>query len=275
MVLGAEQRRVRVDGKPVSAGGGHFQQLPMVLFQPGNMELVQGGPGGRRRFLDRALFQAEPTYPAALRDYGRALASRNRLLKERGAERAAIAAFEDQLARHGATVVAGRERFVARLAPLFAEAAEQIGGAERATVDYRPAVGGDAAALAAALERARPRDLERGHTSVGPHTDELELALGGRAARRYASQGQQRTLVLALKIAETRVLAEACGRIPLLLLDDVSSELDRERNRRLMLFLDEVGGQLFVTTTHLEHILLEDDRVDFDVADGAIARRPG
>jgi DNA replication and repair protein RecF len=268
--LGERQRRVRVDDQPVATGGGHFQTLPMVLFQPGNMELVQGGPGARRRFLDRALFQAEVTYPSAQRDYGRALASRNRLLKERRADRQAITAFDTQLVRHGARIAEQRARFVERLAPRFVEAAAEIGDAEAAQIEYRPRVAGGAAELADALEQALPRDLERGHTSVGPHTDDLELELDGRSARRFASQGQQRTLVLALKIAETRTLADACGRLPLLLLDDVSSELDRERNRRLMGFLDGVGGQVFITTTHLEHILFEHDRVDFAVTDGRV-----
>jgi DNA replication and repair protein RecF len=245
----------------------------MVLFQPGNLELVQGGPGGRRRFLDRALYQAEPTYPAAQRSYGRALASRNRLLKERRGDRRAIAAFDAQLVEHGARLTEQRARFIELLAPRFGEAAAEIGAGEQARIAYRPRVAGGADVLAAVLEQTLARDQERGHTSVGPHTDDLEIELDGQAARRFASQGQQRSLVLALKIAETRVLAEATGRLPLLLLDDVSSELDRERNRRLMGFLEGVGGQVFVTTTHLEHILLERERIDFAVSHGAV--QPG
>jgi DNA replication and repair protein RecF len=264
-------RRVRVDGKAPRADGGHFRALPMVLFHPGHMELVQGGPEARRRFVDRALYQADRAYPAEHRSYLRALASRNRLLKAAAPDAGALAAFEAQLVLHGARIVAARERFVAELAPLFAAAVEEVGGEAGAGIAYAPSAR-DEGELAARIAAARPLDLARGFTTVGPHADEIELALKGRSARRFASQGQQRTAVLAAKIAETRALAAATGRTPLLLLDDVSSELDDDRNARLFAFLDGVGGQVIITTTHPKHVVVAGERIDFAVEGGAVRR---
>jgi len=269
--LGADGRRVRVDGKAPRADGGHFRTLPMVLFHPGHMELVQGGPDARRRFIDRALYQADRIYPAEHRAYLRALASRNRLLKTPTQDVRALEAFEAQLVAHGARVVAARERFVAALAPLFAEALEEVSREAGGGIAYAPNAR-DEGALAARLGADRAADLARGFTAAGPHADELEFEVKGRSARRFASQGQQRTAVLAAKIAETRALAAATGRTPLLLLDDVSSELDDARNASLLAFLDGVGGQVFITTTHPKHVVVTGERVDFEVDGGAMRR---
>ncbi len=261
------ERRARVDGKPPQVDGGHFRALPMVLFHPGHMELVQGGPDARRRFLDRALYQAERGYPAAHRAYTRALKSRNHLLKDRAPEARSLDAFDAQLAAHGARIVDARARFVAALAPLFGEALEDVSAERGGGIAYAPSAAGEEG-IASALAASRGKDVARGFTSVGPHADDLDFEVGGRSARKFASQGQQRTAVLAAKIAETRALAVATERTPILLLDDVSSELDDQRNASLLAFLDRVGGQVFVTTTHAKHIAVAGERVDIDVDRG-------
>jgi DNA replication and repair protein RecF len=263
-------RRIRINGVPSRPDGSHFRELPMVLFHPDHVDLVRGGPEGRRRFLDRALFQAEPRYPTIHRDYLRALASRNSLLRRRPPDHRCLSLFEDQLAQSGERLIELRGSFVGALSPLYVDAATHIGRSGGASLAYRPGIEGDRAVLMAAWERSRARDLEVGHTIAGPHTDDLLLEIDGRPARRYASQGQQRTLALALKIAETRVLEVATGRTPLLLLDDVSSELDRERNRRLFEFLVAAGGQVFITSTHEDHILAGGQRLDYRVEDGRV-----
>lgn len=269
--IGERGRRARVDGKAPRADGGHFRDLPMVLFHPGHMELVQGGPDARRRFVDRALYQADRTYPAEHRAYLRALASRNRLLKAEKPDERSLEAFEAQLASHGARIVAARDRFTNKLAPLFSEALAEVSLESGGSISYAPSVR-DEAALAAKLADERRGDLARGFTSAGPHTDDLEIEIKGRSARRFASQGQQRTAVLAAKIAETRALAAATGRTPLMLLDDVSSELDDARNESLLAFLAGVGGQVFITTTHRKHVVVAGERVDFAVEEGAVTR---
>ena len=270
--FGPELRRVRVDGKPAQVDGGHFRALPMVLFHPGHMELVQGGPDARRRFLDRALYQADRGYPALHRAYGRALKSRNRLLKERRLDEPSLAAFDAQLVENGARIVAARERFLAALAPLYDEALAEVSGERGGRIAYAPSAR-DGAELAARLAAERAEDHARGFTAAGPHADDVEFEVRAMSARRFASQGQQRTAVLAAKIAETRALAAAVGRTPILLLDDVSSELDEARNAALLSFLSRTGGQVFITTTHAKHVAVEGERIDFEVADGAL-RRP-
>lgn len=263
-------RRIRVDEKPVQAGSGHFRNLPMVLFHPTTMALVQGGPDARRRFLDRALFQAEPLYPVLFRDYGKALSNRNRLLKSPSVDRRALIAFDEQLAELGAQIVVLRETFIETLRPLFVEAFGSISIGLSGEIAYLPKFSGDSKMMREALEKRLPADIARGFTSVGPHGDDMDIVIDGRSARKFASQGQQRMIALSLKIAETTVLALATQRIPILLLDDVSSELDRDRNRQLFRFLAGVGGQVFITTTHPDHILIEEHRSDFVVEDGTL-----
>lgn len=270
ITLTENDRRIKVDGRARWPDGEHFRSLPMVLFHPGNLDLIQGGPQARRRLLDRALFQAEGVYPTVLRDYNRALRSRNRLLKDRPVDRRAMAPFERQLVELGARVCGYRQRLIDVIGPLFIEAFEEVSGINRAGLAYRPSIEGDEDQLAAALEKAQRRDTERGFTSVGPHADDLEVRVDDRPARRFASQGQQRAAALSLKIAETRALARVTERIPLLLLDDVSSELDEIRNARLFDFLIGVGGQVFITTTHVDTIRVREKRTDFEVDAGVV-----
>ncbi|MBW2278022.1 MAG: DNA replication/repair protein RecF [Deltaproteobacteria bacterium] len=272
ITLTENERRLRVDSKSRRPDGSHFRSLPMVLFHPGNLDLVQGGPQARRRLLDRALFQAEGAYPDVLSDYNRALRSRNRLLKDRPLDRRALEPFDRQLAELGARVCGHRRQIVSLLEPLFLEAFEEVSGTSRSGLTYRPSVEGDGEEFAATLGESLKSDIDRGFTARGPHADDLEVLVDDRAARRFASQGQQRAAALSLKIAETRALARVTERIPLLLLDDVSSELDEIRNARLFDFLAGVGGQVLITTTNLDTIRVHEDRTDFSVIDGAISR---
>lgn len=268
--LSASERRVRSSGKRVLRFQDHFRTLPMVLFHPSTTALVQSGPEMRRRFLDRALFQAEPEYPTLHRDFQRVLKSRNRLLAERRVDRRALAPYDSQFARLAARLVEHRHRFVDVLAPLFQEAFFAIGSGAVASLLYQPKMEGDAQAMEQALAARVEADASRGHTTAGPHADDLAVLLGDRPARKLASQGQQRMLALALKIAETRAVCRACGRVPILLLDDISSELDRERNQALFSFLAGEGGQVIITTTHLDHILIREERTDFVLENGRL-----
>lgn len=275
IAIAQNERRVRVDGKAVRPEGDHFRMLPMVLFHPGNLDLAQGGPLPRRRFLDRALFQISRPYPALFKDYGRALRSRNRLLKNRPVDRRALEPFDRQLASIGARICHQRSEFVGLLSPLFEETFEEVSGDSRAAAIYRPSVEGGAEEIARALVEALRNDIDRGYTTIGPQADDLELVVDQRLARRFASQGQQRAIVLSLKIAETLALTRSASRVPLLLLDDVSSEFDEQRNARLFQFLGGVGGQVFITTTSFETIRVAEQRTDFEVVDGEFLRRGG
>jgi DNA replication and repair protein RecF len=253
-------RTAFVDGKRAPSLEAYFGGVSVVAFTPDDLAVVKGGPEGRRAFLDRSVFNRFPAHLEESRDYARALKSRNSLLKAR-APRAHLEAWDGTLARLGARLWTRRRATLGELGGRAVQAFERIGRTpDPARYAYRPAhLGGldfDAAgegalqeALSERLTQRLERDLERGHTSVGPHVDDLDIGLGPHPARAYASQGQARALVLAWKVAEIENLAAANGFLPLLLLDDVSSELDPERNAYLMGYLADSGAQVLLTTT--------------------------
>jgi DNA replication and repair protein RecF len=256
--IDASGRAALVDGKPVQSLGDYFGGVSVVAFTPDDLSVLKGGPDGRRRLLDRAAFNRFPAHLEAARDYQRALKQRNRLLKQ-GAAADLLDAYSEALAKVGARLIAGRRSLLSELAPRVDQSFTAIARGDGALgLLYEP--GGvpaqalqsqeeTAQALLAALRKRTAHDLERGFTSVGPHADDLALSLGGRSAKSFASQGQQRAIVLAFKIGEIENLRQTLGRPPLLLLDDVSSELDPARNAYLMEFLRASGLQVFLTTT--------------------------
>jgi DNA replication and repair protein RecF len=189
--------------------------------------------------------------------YSRALAQRNALVarvRAGAAGKAALDAWDAELARHGIRLMQDRSEAVDSLRPLFTELAASLGLPAEAELRYRPrSAAADADGLAAELAERRQADLERGFTAHGPHRDELQLLLAGASLRAYGSQGQQRAALLALLFAERSLLAERRARPPLMLLDDVMSELDAER-RELLASLLRSGGQAVITTTEPEHV---------------------
>ena len=277
-------RQASVDGKRAARLEDYFGGVSVVAFTPEDLAVVKGGPDGRRGFLDRAVFNRFPVYLKESRDYLRALKSRNTLLKQHAAPEY-LDAYNVALARTGSRVLVRRRALMAELAPRAEAAFHAIAKTgDPARYDYAPTpfaelyreaeVEALETALLAALEQRTRRDRERGFTSVGPHTDDLTLELGGRSARSYASQGQQRAFVLAWKVAEIENLSATLGYQPLLLLDDVSSELDPERNAYLMHYLAACGAQVFLTTTEasLVSAAAGDDTLWCRVEQGRVSR---
>jgi DNA replication and repair protein RecF len=277
------ERLLDVDGKRVHSLEDYLGRLSVVAFTPDDLTLVKGAPDERRRFLDRAVFGRAPAYLSESRDYLRALKARNKLLREH-ASPALRAAFDAPLARLGARLWRRRLALVDELAPLAARAFEAVGRLSvPLNVRYRHAgleleEGLDERTLEArlleGLESRLLLDSDRGFTSVGPHADDLQLQLGDRSARLYGSQGQQRAIVLSLKIGEIENLRAGLGRFPLLLLDDVSSELDPERNGFLMSYLRGLESQVLLTTTDpaLVASAAGDDAVVYEVSQGRVTR---
>ena len=268
-----QRRRLRLDDKRPRSTAAWFQTVRMVLFHPGDLVLAAGSADKRRAFLDRMLEQMDPIYASTLSSYEKALRSRNRLLKEERTDRRSVRAYDAILSKAGAVVGQARRRLIEDLGPRVERAfTEVFAGDTPLGVRYLPRVEPSEEAIAQALERSFEKDCARGFTTDGPHGDDLELRLHDVGARHHGSQGQHRTIVLALKTAELDLLTERTGRVPILLLDDVSSELDRSRNRRFFEVLSHAGGQVFLTTTHPDFILLENDRVDFQVEAGRLTR---
>jgi len=277
------ERVAEVDGRRVDSVDSYFGGVTVVAFTPDDLDLAKGPPEGRRRFLDRAVFGHFPGYLGESREYARALRSRNRLLRDKSPA-ALLEAFDGPLVRSGARVWRRRLDIVDALRPRATQAFEAVGhGHGGLALSYRasgaeldPAMPDEALSntLSSVLRQRLELDCERGFTSAGPHADDLLLRVAGRPARHYASQGQQRAAVLALKVGEIESLRDRLGRYPLLLLDDVSSELDRERNRTLMEYLRSLDAQVVLTTTDAALVqgAAGDDAVAYRVSAGQLSR---
>ncbi len=277
VAISGTHRSVLLDGKPSRSSVAYVTRTPVVLFHPGDLALVAGGAAGRRTLLDRVALFVEPVSMMHRARYGRALQGRQRVLAERGTGAAELDAFEQLAAEHGSALCRARaaaaDRLVAALYPIFAQMAPE---STELGATYRPAGAVSAAEFARELAARRWDDLRRGAATFGPQRDDLELLIEGRSARRQASQGQQRLLTLALKVAELACLRDARGAHPVLLLDDVSSELDPERAGAVYRLLDGTESQVFLTTTRPEviggHGTAERGRREFVLSRGMLGR---
>ena len=233
-----------VDKGRASALAGAFTA---VVFDPGHLSLVKGSPAGRRRFLDSALCQLYPGYLAALRRYTRLVTQKNALLKHYDRTPGAgemLDVFDEELVRVGEELIGRRKEYLERLFPLLSRNYEEISsGREALTSEYQPSSG--EVPLAEAVRRSRGVDLRAGFCTVGPQRDDIEFQLDGQSAKAFASQGQQRSIALSLKLAEASAAEDVTGEHPVMLLDDVLSELDASRQEYLLNRIG--GGQTFVT----------------------------
>jgi DNA replication and repair protein RecF len=257
-----EAKRMTVDGSAVERLTDVADRPLVSVFLPDRLELVLGAPALRRAHLDQVVAALWPARSATRRAYSAGLAQRNALIASVRAGRAtrtSLPAWDAELARHGVALMRDREETVERLRDPFAAHAEALGLEGGADLRYRPrSQAADADALAAELAERTDSDLQRGFTGHGPHRDELSLRRAGRELRSYGSRGQQRLGLLALLLAEREVLTESRAAPPLMLLDDVMSELDATRRGRLVEVL-RGGGQSVITTTELAHVPGADD----------------
>jgi DNA replication and repair protein RecF len=252
-----EAKRLKVDGAPVERLTDSPARPLVSVFLPDRLELVKGAPSGRRAHLDQLVSALWPSRSANRAQYSRAMAQRNALLGRVRAGRVgegALDAWDAELARWGVALRDDRAAAVERVAEGYPLLASELGLAGAAEVRYRPrSRAASPEELAEELRERRPSDLERGFTQHGPHRDELLLLRDGRELKAFGSQGEQRLALLALLLAERAVLTEERGAPPLMLLDDVMSELDADRRGMLVARLDD-GGQAVVTTTDLGHV---------------------
>jgi len=252
----AEGRRHLLDGQQADPATLARHRPPVAVFAPDRLSLVKGPPAERRAHLDGFATARWPSRGELRKRYGQALAQRNALLSRLAAGRGAVGeldVWDAGLASVAAPLVALRAEAVAELAQPFATTAAELGLAGGATLEYAPRAAGAAEEIRAGLEQRREQDIRMGRSSWGPHLDELKLNAGGRSLRRYGSQGQQRAALLALLFAEREALRAARRVTPLLLLDDVMSELDPGRRERLVARLDD-GGQALITAADRESL---------------------
>lgn len=270
-----------INGVKKKTGAALVGKVRAVIFSPEHLLLVKEGPFRRRSFIDGALCQLKPGFAAALSVYNRALQQRNALLKDlkRFPELSdTLEVWDARLARLGAVVMLERSAYVRQLAPQVSEVYEGISkGKEQIDVKYSPVVRCSVEnpsseeieeVFLRELKRMLGSDIRSGFTSVGPHRDDLEIALNGISARAYGSQGQQRSAVLAMKLAEAQTLSRVSGEAPVVLLDDVMSELDQSRQDYLLNHLH--GRQVLITCCSPETVSLQETGKRFRVEEGKI-----
>src|SRR3954467_12380351 len=251
-----EEKRVRVDGAPLERGADAPARPLACVFLPERLELVKGAPATRRGHLDQLVSALWPARADTRAAYARALPQRNALI---GRIRAGVSLerhldpWDYELARHGIELMSDRARAIAAIAPFFSERGRDLGLPDPVELRYLPrSKADDLEGLRRELAERRSADVERGFTQHGPHRDDMSLMHGGRLLRTLGSQGQQRVGLLALLFAERDVLSTR-GRPPLMLLDDVMSELDATRRERLA-DLVRGGGPAPITTTDVDHV---------------------
>lgn len=232
--------------------------LPVVYFSPDQIDLIKGSPNGRRKHVDDVLRQLFPTYGDDLAKYQQALRQRNealRLVQQKKTSREYLTYWDEPLRQHGLRLIEKRKRFVADISDYLRQFHQQLTNADDSlTMVYDQAGAPDGEAIDdertwhAASERSLAEEIQRGYTLIGPHRDDIVFYLHGRAARQFASQGQQRSIVLSLLLAELELIRDVRRQQPLLLLDDVFSELDEQRRNKLIRLIPP-AQQTFITAT--------------------------
>ncbi|MBA2662243.1 MAG: DNA replication/repair protein RecF [Bradymonadaceae bacterium] len=283
-------KRVFLNENPVRNLSDFFGTVNVVTFGPEDIYILKGGPSERRRFVDRAIFNAHPAYATEAMNFEEILKHRNALLKGDGYDANLFAVYDEQFIDYAASMLQRRLDFIHHFRPVLERTFRAIfdpdfeteiayemkwpstsPGHDGSLDELREDRVGVERLLQRGLEQSMREERQRGFTVIGPHRDDLSTTLNGRDVKTFASQGQHRAFVLAMKIAEITYLEERYHFAPILLLDDVSSELDRERNRHLFDFLrGREQGQVFITTTHRDYILLEDDVSVYRVQAGEV-----
>lgn len=269
------RRELRVNGSAIRRAADLLGNMNGVFFSPGELRLIQDGPDERRRFLNLSISQTSRSYCTALLRYRKVLDQRNNLLKERDVSLVleTLPVWDEQLAKYAAVIIRARREYLARLSPLAQEAhAFLTDGAEELSLEADGNyVGGEeeiARRLTRELSGAYERDLRLGYTTVGPHRDDIKISIDGKDARGFASQGQTRTAALAMKLAEVEIFKELSGEPPVLILDDVMSELDLPRRKKL---LERMKGiQCILTCTHAERVLYGTETNKIVIREGRI-----
>ncbi len=253
MYWSAQERSLALDGGPVRALTDYLGVLRTVVFCTEDLQLVKGTARARRRFADLLLSQTYPAYLPLLQRYTQALRSRNALLRQTVLDPAALEGFSRELVGAGEEIMRLRRELVPRFSPLAQAAYQGIANdAETLRLSYQPSVKHD---FTVELAQSQPRERSYRLTLVGPHRDDLQLSLDDRSAAQYGSEGQKRTLAIALKMAQAEYLAGIHGALPVLLIDDIMGELDVKRRAGFLPLLGRAHqshGQVFMTATE-EH----------------------
>jgi DNA replication and repair protein RecF len=271
-----EPKRLRVDGATVERLLDAPERPLVSVFLPDRLDLIKGAPALRRAHLDQLVAALWPSRVETRRSYLQVLSQRNALIgriRSGSGSRASLSTWDAQLAQHGIALMADRRQAVEMVAERSRRIGERIGFESELAVAYRPrSKAAEPQQLRQELAERIDQDLDRGFSGHGPHRDELTTQLGGRELRAYGSQGQQRLALLALLLAEREAIAEQRNTPPVMLLDDVMSELDHARREALVELLRAGGGQSVITTTDLDHVpgAMQDGVARLSIGDGCV-----
>jgi DNA replication and repair protein RecF len=258
-----DKKKIQINGMAIQRIGQLMGHLNGVMFSPEDMKIVKEAPSERRRYMDMEISQIKPQYFYYLQQYNRILIHRNNLLKQinkNGSLKKMLGVFDEQLAEAGAFIIKERYVFIKKLSAVAKEIHKKISSdTEELGISYKPSVkvqNYDIESIQqeflSALEKIHPEDIQRGNTGVGCHRDDISFELNGMDVKIFGSQGQQRTVALSLKLSDIELMYGETGEYPVLLLDDVMSELDEERQSKLFQEIGEV--QTFVTATDFRSI---------------------
>lgn len=263
---------IAVDGIPIRKAGELFGILNLVFFSPEDLNIIKNGPGERRRFMDLELCQLNKLYLSDLSSYNHVLNQRNKLLKDLSFQPSllnTLDVWDEQLARYGASIIQDRKKFIEEMNGIITEIHRNItGGKEEIRLLYEPSVSEEN--FLSVLLRNREKDCRFKLTSEGPHRDDLCVKINGMDIRKYGSQGQQRTAALSLKLSEIYMVKKRIKDMPVLLLDDVLSELDSSRQNYLLNSISQV--QTMITCTGLDDFIDKRFHINkiFKVVDGRV-----
>lgn len=278
VLLSPEKRAIKLNGKLVYNSSKALGRYKAVTFLPSDIELVKGSPQSRRRYLDALICSLDPAHLADLKLYHRTLLQRNAVLSgPSGVSPRNLEVWDEKLAEAGSRVVSRRMEFVKKITPHLSRIYRLTSGSDTAAaMHYTCSFGltdGIEESYKLALRAAYEKDRARGHTTFGPHRDAVSLSIGERDASVYASQGEAKNLALALKASEVDVTMSSTGKTPVLLLDDVTSELDEKRKGFLFRMLEGFPGQIFITATGLTEIKLPGEMRTFHIRGGRVAKK--
>lgn len=248
------RKAVKIDGVKINRTSELLQRVYLISFTPEDLKIVKEDPAKRRGFIDREMCQIRPGYTAELNRYRRVLRQRNALLKGEIKDPVVLDIWDQEMAESGSRIIRMRREFIRRIDEISSSIHGSIsGGREHLSVSYESNIeskeGKEEEVLLQILKETREKDMQSGSTGKGPHRDDLKISAEGKDLRRYGSQGQQRTAALSLKLSEIKLIEEETGEMPILLLDDVLSELDNERQKYLIHSLGK--SQMFITATDL------------------------
>jgi len=248
------EKGIKLNGAGIKRTSELLENIMIVVFSPEDLKIVKEDPEKRRRFIDRELSQIRPAYYSDLSSYKRALAQRNALLKEKNTGIENFEVWDRELSGYGSKLIFKRKEFIEKISEISGETHKNItNGKETLKVTYKPSVyeGDDTEkAFLGRLRDTLKRDIYKGNTETGPHRDDIEISVNGSDVRKYGSQGQQRTAALSLKLSELELIKRETGEEAVLLLDDVLSELDGERQNFLINSLKDV--QIFITSANID-----------------------